>query len=497
MSSSLRHRAAAYDGGDDAAGSADEHDVRGADMVRYRGPARDGGGRRRGGGGGANPDQTMEALLSSQRDLFALLYDFIVDPVHGVFHSMYAQLHKAYDNEEDLFQHVQFSVLQTKKWNSDVVASVAGKYRDVADNCSEIVKQLTKCQARIAFLSGLSAVCTEDADLSVSFPDVFHAILICASRLVASNLHVITAADSTRLALLLHKHRAVEDAVATLCRHFTVETKSEAAKVDKIARRLAADYRAVTDKDEERRKEEAERRKRFEEQVEQREAAARERLEAMEAHFERRITEMKGEMESARRDAVDAAEAAARRAADEALRAERAAIEDRRLAAAAAEEERVAAAAAAEQESVAADAATEERVTEDANAVEDAAGSPPQSPPPSPPRSPSPPPSPEERIVALPVPPGDGGGGGDDGGPPSEVREFQRAVGSQRAPPPRAAAQRDLLRGGAGPANVDIRLEALMNKHLRKGGAARPARWGAGDESDDDDSYFGEPLSFI
>ncbi|KAG5191378.1 hypothetical protein JKP88DRAFT_251709 [Tribonema minus] len=185
----------------------------------------------------------MEAILRVQSDLFALMYRYTTTAVHGVFYDMYAKLSKLHDNDDDVCSHLQWAILRTHLWSAKIVSTVAAPWSRIARDCIVLMKKLAKCNVKILALSGFSDADDEHVDIHVTFPEVLHAVLTSASRVVSINMHCIMTTDTSQISNLMRQHHVVEDAVANLCKDHLIEATPEAVKLRSISQKLEADYK--------------------------------------------------------------------------------------------------------------------------------------------------------------------------------------------------------------------------------------------------------------
>jgi hypothetical protein len=234
----------------------------------------------------------MEAVLRVQSDLFSLMYRYTTNAVHGVFYEMYSRLSEMHDNDEDVCSHLQWSILRTHMWSAKNVASVATPWSRISKDCVILARKLGKCSAKIMSMSGLSQD-DENVEIRVTFPEILHAILTSASRVVSNNLPCVMTADTSQLANLMRYHHIVEDAMANVYRDHMVESSPESDKMRTISKRLESDYKRRAEELERRQKqrmdeEEREREERRERDRAEREATAKMR-QKMEAEFRQRL----------------------------------------------------------------------------------------------------------------------------------------------------------------------------------------------------------------
>ncbi|KAG5184094.1 hypothetical protein JKP88DRAFT_244963 [Tribonema minus] len=228
----------------------------------------------------------MQALLRVQSDLFALMYRYTTSAVHGVFYEMYSKLSKMHDNDEDVCSHLQWSILRTHLWSAKIVSTVAAPWSRIARDCIVLVKKLAKCNVKILALSGFTDADDELVDIHVTFPEILHAVLTSASRVVSNNLHCIMSTDTSQIANLLRQHHVVEDAVANLCKDHVVEATPEAVKLRSMSQRLESEYKR---REEELERKERERLEQLQKEKEQYAADAIAREKRMEAEMQARF----------------------------------------------------------------------------------------------------------------------------------------------------------------------------------------------------------------
>lgn len=211
----------------------------------------------------------LEGVLRSQDDMISMLYELTVPAVHSTFHSMYKAFCDAYDNEPDIDRDLKHSVSRASKWTNHDVRGVVEPYLSMEKECLSLTYSIVRCGAHVKYTTGI--ISTPDIDFQTNFPDVLHAILIYASRVLTMGNNIECIKDDTsteETSSLLREKKVVENALTSLSKKAILEVMHKNGEAASQAQRQKTDsskelerIRRTTRREEEERVEQEERAK--------------------------------------------------------------------------------------------------------------------------------------------------------------------------------------------------------------------------------------------